>query len=287
LRFIDSYNSIKNIEFIEWVINIRGAYAKQAITFLEGNLRSGCLRASSIDSELGWLETTKEMFAHIKGGLIFYWVEDHIFVSDSKIFMEAMGEFELSGADWLSYSWFNTKYQTPYLTSGSLTLGKLINISHINKKTVSSISNANGGYCYVSSLTGIYTKSFFHIVINSTRPKILRWHHKTPFDFEKIWEDDLSSQVNIAIPKIELFASIDDDMGVEGYSLISRGIYPRRVSGDALKIQEGRLNNTVLKVKNFLKKGIFYTALSKTYISMRRIRYTVLYCFYKIYFLKL
>ena len=276
-RFIDSFNSIKKINFFEWIVNIRGAYAGKAIAFLEASLKPGLYTFTSEDSELGWLNATKKMSYKINSNLIFYWVEDHILLCGENIFNTTVNEFYSSGADWLSYSWFNRKYQLPYLSSNNVIRGDLINTIIINNETAKNINKVNGGDFYVSSLTGLYKKSFFNLVLNCKSPRLLRWPHKTPFDFEKVWTDRIANEINLAIPNIELFASIDDDMGVEGYSMISRGTYPSRVDPDLLKIQEGRSNSFILKIKNKIKNGDLYNILSISWVLIRRIKYTVIF----------
>jgi hypothetical protein len=284
LRFIDSYNSLKKIEFQEWNINIRGAYSKKAIEFLKDSLTPGTYNLSSFECRSGWINTTKKISRNVKSNFLFYWVEDHILVCSEDSFKKVFYEFKKSNADWLSYSWFNEKYQNSYMSSSSITFGSLIDVVHIDQNTVVGINNKNGGYCYTSCLTGLFTRSFFNTVLNCKRPKLLRWPHNTPFDFEKIWEDGLANQINIAIPKLELLASIDDDMGQDGYSLISRGKYPKRIEMDLLKIKEGRSNKLIYGIKNLVKKNIYlYIFLTKNYIKLRRMKYTIIFHLYNIF----
>ena len=55
-----------------------------------------------------------------------------------------------------------------------------------------------------------------------------------------------------ALPKQELFVSIDDDLHQEGYSLISRELYENRISRKKLEI----LEDPPIKIRSIIKKMI-------------------------------
>ncbi len=67
------------------------------------------------------------------------------------------------------------------------------------------------------------------------RPYLRRWPIHLPFDFEKLSKDEVAEVIFTALPEKELFAAIDDDHGQVNYSLISRGLYPNRLSREELK----------------------------------------------------
>ena len=90
---------------------------------------------------------------------------------------------------------------------------------------------------YTISLVNISSKSFFLSNLKSIRPFLKRWPKETPFDFEKKLSD-LQNDYLLALPSEELFVSIDDDHDNIGYSLISRGEYPDRLSRSALQSLE-------------------------------------------------
>ena len=70
----------------------------------------------------------------------------------------------------------------------------------------------------------------------SNKPLLKRWPRHLPFDFEKKSNDKAVKSIMHALSNQELFASIDDDHGEPGYSLISRNLYPNRISRVKLKI---------------------------------------------------
>ena len=75
-----------------------------------------------------------------------------------------------------------------------------------------------------------------------------------PFDFEKRSKDNFASIIRTAWPTQELFVCIDDDLGKTGYSLISRGLYPDRISRKLLLTKEDKPNQLRKKIKNIIPK---------------------------------
>jgi hypothetical protein len=84
-----------------------------------------------------------------------------------------------------------------------------------------------------------------------------------PFNFEKSFFENAILPFKNGILNEELFVSIDDDHKEEGYSLISRNLYPNRVSKkdmdlirtNKIKIYEGNIFLASIKnILNFFKK---------------------------------
>ena len=84
-------------------------------------------------------------------------------------------------------------------------------------------------------MNGIFHKNLFSRILHSKKPYLRRWPKITPFDFEKRWDDTWILPILIGVPKFEMFAPIDDDNQYPGSSLFSRGLYPIRISRDALQ----------------------------------------------------
>jgi hypothetical protein len=104
---------------------------------------------------------------------------------------------------------------------------------------------------YVISMVGVFSKEFFLKVL-SLPPAQPRWHIKTPFDFERDgYSTDLLPMTR-GVLKFELFASIDDDHGNPGTSLIARGLYANRVPRKKLikknRYATSRFKNISLKI---------------------------------------
>jgi hypothetical protein len=131
-----------------------------------------------------------------------------------------------------------------------------------------------GKLIYTSSLVTVVTRKRFISRLVDFKGELLRWPHETPFNFERIWAFERLDKVVIAIPKKELFVSIDDDVDFN-YSLISRGLYPNRINRDQLRINEGLTKKFFLSIKNSIKGkkllfiGIVYSILKCLYFSIR------------------
>ena len=65
-------------------------------------------------------------------------------------------------------------------------------------------------------------ESFFERIIKIRKPWKRRYSKLLPFDFEKRIQDKFWMPMSQAISNKEIFASLDDDHGEKGYSLISR-----------------------------------------------------------------
>ena len=123
-------------------------------------------------------------------------------------------------------------------------------------------------------MQSILSYDFFQKILENP-PKLRRWPKETPFDFEKIAQKSFLLPFKTALPKTELFANIDDDNGVDGYSLISRGLFESTQIGDSIReIRKQNVNNK----NSFLVKitpQFFYIFLGKLRIFTRRIIYSL------------
>ena len=78
---------------------------------------------------------------------------------------------------------------------------------------------------YPISLLGMYKKHYLRKILKSRRPFWRRYPFNSPFDFEQSGNYGWIFPFSFALPTVEIFACVDDDCGVDGYSLISRGVY--------------------------------------------------------------
>ena len=78
-----------------------------------------------------------------------------------------------------------------------------------------------------------------------------------------------------SLPNSELFVSIDDDLCQPGYSLISRGLYPDRISRDNMKVLEfGYFEKIKIKIKKLIPLKIIQLILWP-FKFFRRLFYTL------------
>lgn len=261
-----SFNSIKNEQnFDNWVINCRGNYKTHAQNILKENLGEKLIFTSN-ESKKGWFYDSSKMLKDLKNNFIFFWIEDHVKISTHFINSSELKDLEENKIDYLQYSFTHSnrfKALQPFLDSED----SKFNYYTLNLKNTKKSKEK----IYIVSVVGLFSKFFFKKIISTNHPLLKRWPRNTPFDFEKTNHDKLFLPIKIALPKTEIFACIDDDHGLENYSLVSRGLINLNTEiRESLKIVE---NKQMLSSRySFLK----YTPkfLKQIYRIMVRIKYT-------------
>ena len=222
-RMVDSFESFKNINADKWVINIRVKYKLKVLFFLEKHLGNR-LYPFLMESHKGWFYDTRNMLEEINTDYVFFWIEDHInMISNVGVYQKLLKDMLITNADILIYSFLNDAYLKRYKTANIEKETDNIILYNIDKEMVDNITK-NYGLFYIITAVSFLKTSFFKKIIFTNHPLLKRWPRNTPFDFEKRSTDTCFLPVRYAVPKYELFASIDDDFGVNGYSLVSRGI---------------------------------------------------------------
>lgn len=264
-RMKDSFSSFKSSKIDEVVINIRGDFANDAKTFIEQNFEGNKI-ITTLDSPKGWFYDSRKMYSKIKSNVIFFWIEDHICLHDGNKINEVVEEFEKSGIDYLEYSWFSKDLMAlifnnlSFITLRNLIYLKLDKLSNQIKNEC--YINLLGRKPYMTSCVAYFSKDFFERILFSNHPIIPRWPINTPFDFEKRWDDLYLLPFTIGYLKEELFAAIDDENMFEGSSLISRGLYPNRISRNevsplTITISRGQYANKILDKLLFRLNTLF------------------------------
>ncbi len=271
LRMQDSFLSFKDISAQKWVVNIRGKYKEKAFIFLNEHLK-GKLYRHQLESEKGWFYDTKKMLESIDSDFVLIWIEDHINMVDVSKYDEILNEMHKNNCEHLAYSWWHDKSKRKFnlLTEKG---SKNLNFYKINEESIKTIENDMRHYFYIISLASIMSSSLFKKIISSSHPFLKRWPKELPFDFEKRSTDLEFVPFIHAVPKIELFASIDDDHGSPGYSLISRSLYPNRETRENLRRIE-RKQNDYSFLTRVLPSNI-YKILAIVYKFVKRIKYTL------------
>lgn len=246
LRLKDSFESIKDIKSDNWVINCRGSFSDQVNYFLSQNLNEKLI-FSNIDNKKNWYNDTFLMLKNIKKNHVFYWIEDNICVIDSSLLNKVLIEFINSNCDHLQYSfWQHHIKHKPY--QGFLKFQtKSLNHYYIDKDSITSIQ-ARDNENYIISLAGVFSFKLFEMLLTKRSPFFRRWPKTLPFDMEKRVNDKFWLPIKISMPKFELFATIDDDMGGVKGSLISRGLYPNRV-GEIDRTKKSKLPIFLINTK--------------------------------------
>ena len=262
-RMKDSFKSFESIKPQEWIINIRGKYKIDAGEYLQNELGER-LHLSYLNSGFGWFFVSKKISEKITARYVLAWIEDHILLAQPKILNKCIYEMNQFNVDILCYTWYIQSLMDPYKIIEPYGAGKYITARKIDsnatikiidklkeRKPILSIPKDD---FYVISASSIIKKDFFKKVLLSKKPYLKRRPRKTPHDFEKRSKDNFASIIRTAWPVQELFVCIDDDLGKTGYSLISRGLYPDRISRKSLLNKEEKPNPLRKKIRNLIPK---------------------------------
>ena len=267
LRMMDSFQSFSGAEIINWVINVRGKFKKDAKLFLTEQLKDKDLFIDTLESSNGWFHDSRKLLHRVKGNYVFLWIEDHININGVENFNNVIRDVKNNNIDYLMYS----------MHYSGENLKTLNNLNPIEEKNIIyldyTVEKHNdrlkyieecGYYVPVSiiSLLGVFKIDLFKKIINFNDPFFKRWNKKLPFDFEKNQFDTHWLPYRCAFPRKEFFASIDDSQGSEkNPSLIDRGLYPNRVST--------QLDNKNLKNLSSLKYiGCYIKIISKIRLKL-------------------
>lgn len=268
LRMKDSFFSFCNASIKLWVINIRGDYKNLAADFLRENLKEK-LVLFNLNSSQGWFFDSNHMFSSVNTDYVFFWNEDHICLVGGDHLNSVIYDMGTNNVDYLGYSWFGMgAYLDEFKGLNGLNLTTLTLYEYnksFNKRRQINAKSIIGVESYIVSCCGVFSNSFMMRILSLGPPFPRRWPKETPFDFEKNSDDEFILPINFGVPKIELFACIDDDNRHPGSSLISRGLYPERI-----KRVRPNAPRKFLRLRNLLRSIPF--AL-KTWQFIIRIRY--------------
>ena len=258
LRMKDSFESFRNTRIEKWVVNARGQFRSEALFYLSERLGDKLVQ-SELESSDGWFHDSRFLFREISTNFVLFWIEDHICLCGHSLINSVVDEMALKKIDYLGYSWYG--------------LGAFVNEFHGLERTdcknffyidydkyKNKIRQRNAlelikSRSYIISACGIFSTSLFKRLLFCRRPYLRRWPKETPFDFEKRWDDDYILPISCAVPRFELFACIDDDNKHKGSSLVSRGLYPSRLSrNELLEIRNNDLSDSPGFFRGALRK---------------------------------
>ena len=270
-RMKDSFYSFKDYNPNEWFINIRGKLKNEAGEFLKKEL-GDTLNLFYLQNRRGWFHDSKILAKNIKSDFIFFWIEDHILISSIEDFKNCIIEMKKFQADQLLYSFLTKEVRARFDIITPDNKGDFITTIRLDKKNCNKIRKKLNRDFYYTSCASIMTNSFFRTVLESKKPFLKRWPRHLPFDFEKKSKDNVKSIIIHSLPNRELFASIDDDRGENGYSLISRGLYENRISRKVLQMKEYEFMKRDDYLKNFFCKFLFLRLVVRFF---KRFLYTI------------
>ncbi|MBI2354869.1 MAG: hypothetical protein HYV06_07560 [Deltaproteobacteria bacterium] len=251
IRVQDSFKSFRDVKAEKWVINVRGRFADQVTTFLMKELGEKLI-SFRLHSQDGWFFDTRQMLSAIDGDYVFFWLEDHLNMAETFILDSIVEELKENNADYMYYSfWWGGALRQRY-QGIPMTPGRHIDwFNHTVDNNPTIQGNAKEGV-FLIAVCSIFKSDLFRKIVLTDDPVPKRWPKETPFDFEKCPTDVHWLPLQVALPRQELFASIDDDHVHPGSSLISRGLYPCREQRQTYAVTnkvsiQGRMGNLLAK----------------------------------------
>lgn len=234
----DSFSSFRDAEIEAWVVNIRGACRKAAGEFLRQQLGNK-LFLFELNSAQGWFHDTRQMLSRINSGFVFFWLEDHLCVSGPRYLNDIVAEMEKFHVESLGYTFYHGGASVRSLAAVEHSVGEhLLYCDYTAAKHRARLAFvAKNQICcslYILSVCSILSTGLFKRVVLTDDPFFKRWPNYVPFDFEKSPIDTHWLPVRMGFSRKEIFASVDDDHGLPGSSLISRGFYKARVARASL-----------------------------------------------------
>lgn len=230
---------------------------------------------SYLESKEGWRIDSLSLLPRITSEFVFFWVEDQICVGGPDALNRVVADMHDTGAESLLYTAF---HEGVHLQSHDHFPGeardniRVIDYDRAKHRSRLKRIREESLLCaqFVVSATSIFSRQLFARLLSANDPLVKRWPAQSPFDFEKSEKDTHWLPIRIALPVRELFAYIDDDHGRPGHSLMSRGLYPDRVSRtDMLKVRSqnfsasgpklrmahfGRVKEWVNRIHSFVRR---------------------------------
>lgn len=263
IRLVDSLNSLKNLDIKEWIVNIRGSYRSHVVDILKQEIKEG-LHIYDLNSKYGWFHDSRVMLEKISSPYVLFWIEDHIRQCSDHQFSKIVNELSANNIDYMEYSWWAREVLDGFNNIHLSESDSYYYCEYSKKENSTRQKNylkSHEKMVYIISVTSIFSFKLFSKILKSNHPYLRRWPKNTPFDFEKRGDDLSFLPIKIAIPKFEIFAPIDDDNLYKGSSLISRNLYPNRISREDLlhiRDQQDFIKNTVGKYRLIRKiKNVF------------------------------
>lgn len=254
----DSFFSFSEISD-DWLINIRGDFRNEAISFLKDNLKDKARFFELLDDARGWTTNALEMLPKAKHDYVLIWDEDHMNIAPASLYGDIIKEMRDNGVEYMPYSWwFTGRIRKNF----DIKKSKNIDIVYLTKEKWEPFK-ALGTNNYIIGTNGIFSKVFFEKLLKKDRAKapisivhffarltyllgirsgrekwfnlvnklffrrkLRKFSQETPYNLEyESYRTDILP-IKKAFPRQELFACIDDDTDEKGYQLIKRGLYP-------------------------------------------------------------
>jgi hypothetical protein len=222
-RLISFLTILKGSKNLEISLRIRGIYSSRIhlefLNSLSGELN---LRIYNNSKYRHWNINTLEQILKMESHIILLCQEDHLLVTEIEILYKTIQEFEKTSASILLISWYA---QYANFIKNNLSFYNLCTkrTKYLSEFKINSDVHNTNEKPYFVNLVSAYKKEFLihYLILNTLTKK--NYPIDSPFNFEKNGKNVNSKIGRWCFPNSELFACIDDDHGVVGYSLKSRG----------------------------------------------------------------
>lgn len=203
------------------LLRIRGKLACEASAFASQFARV----TVNLDSHyLQWRFQSYVDLKEVNSTYVVIFLEDHLILSDKSKAPLLLKELESKAIDIFQYSWFMqySGFRTGEIAF-ELQQGNLGTYSTVDKSFVRSLPESHRTqFC---SLSSVFRRDFLVELLSSSRPWVRKYDPRSPFDVEQSPNSTWYLPINFGLPNFEIAACIDDDNGVAGYSLVSRGMF--------------------------------------------------------------
>lgn len=276
-RMKDSFFSFCDVRPEEWKINIRGRLKHEASDFLHSELGEK-VETYFLESPRGWLYDSYSYMRDVSSEYVLFWIEDHICLVEPDYLRVVLTEMSFFSVDQLLYSFLQSALSSTYAFLPQLDSLEHITTYKLDRHSAKIARNTLKRDFYCVATVSIFRTEFFLFLLRYRRPWFKRWTKYVPHDFEKKSKDFFFPLFLNALPKKELFACIDDDHGIIGSSLISRGTYPNRISRTKMKSLE--YENSRLTSRYLFLPSFFRRLFSYIHNLWRRLLFTFSYFIY-------
>jgi hypothetical protein len=201
------------------LLRIRGSYAGEASNFANqfGNVE---IRLNA--EFLQWRFQSLVDLCSVNSKYVVFYLEDHLMLAEKNSANFLLDELDLQSNDILQYSWFDQYAKFRHWTlSERYEKRQFGTYLSVDRNMLNRIPGSSK--VYFCSLSSIFRRTFILKILYSGRPWIRKYDPKSPFDVEQQAGATWFLPINFGVTNFEISACIDDDHGVEGYSLISRG----------------------------------------------------------------
>ena len=202
------------------LLRIRGSFANEAKAFAN--------QFGDIEIRLGaeFIQWRFQSLVDLRGmnsTYVVFYLEDHLMLPKKNMGCSLLDELDLQSIDILQYSWFDqyAEFRNWAQSEGYQKL-QLVTYLTVDRNTLNRIPNKCS--VYFCSLSSIFRRTHIMKILYSSRPWIRKYDPKSPFDVEQQARAAWFLPINFGVTNFEISACVDDDHGVEGYSLISRGL---------------------------------------------------------------